>query len=156
MTKDGPLPSNRLAWFSDQVGSLGIGEAVTVSLPVGIHVLTLVANDSAFLTTSTSITVEVLADFDGDGLADAYEEQYGELAWWNAEDAGAELVDRVVGRGAIQPMNHQPRARGASMAISGFERCSSANLMNDMKPLWYLESVPSVESWETRFSRAWP
>src|SRR5206468_2494567 len=40
------------------------------------------------LTTSTSITVEVLPDFDGDGLSDAYEKQHSQLAWWNADDAG--------------------------------------------------------------------
>jgi hypothetical protein len=51
---------------------------------------TLVVTDSANLTASSAITFEVLADFDGDGLADVYEEQYGELAWWNPDDAGAD------------------------------------------------------------------
>ena len=88
--EDGQLAGSKLSWHSDQMGALGSGDALTVTLPIGIHQLTLVATDSANLTDSTSITVEVLADFDGDGLADAYEEQYGELAWWNADDAGAD------------------------------------------------------------------
>jgi hypothetical protein len=88
--EDGQLSGNALAWNSDLVGALGTGESVTVTLPVGVHVLTLEATDSANLKASASITVEVLADFDGDGLADSYEEQYGELAWWNPDDAGAD------------------------------------------------------------------
>jgi hypothetical protein len=86
--EDGELAGSHLAWHSDQVGDLGSGDLLTVTLPVGVHQLTLVATDSSNLTTSTSITVEVLADFDGDGLADAYEAQYGELAFWNPDDAG--------------------------------------------------------------------
>jgi ligand-binding sensor domain-containing protein len=86
--EDGQLAGSQLSWYSDQVGALGTGETLSVTLPVGVHQLTLVAKDSANMTVSRSITISVLDDFDGDGLADAYEEQYGELAWWNPDDAG--------------------------------------------------------------------
>jgi hypothetical protein len=86
--EDGEITGSHLSWFSDQLGALGSGESLTVTLPAGVHRLTLVATDSANLTTSSSITVEVLADFDGDGLSDAYEAQHGALAWWNPDDAG--------------------------------------------------------------------
>jgi hypothetical protein len=34
------------------------------------------------------VSVEVVPDFDGDGLSDAYEQTYAILDWWNGEDAG--------------------------------------------------------------------
>jgi hypothetical protein len=49
--EDGQVVGSRLLWQSDQAGPLGMGETLTVSLPVGVHRLTLVATDSANLTT---------------------------------------------------------------------------------------------------------
>jgi hypothetical protein len=86
--EDGPLTGSRLEWRSDRDGRLGVGETVTATLTAGIHWITLTVNDSANLTATDSISVEVLSDFDDDGLADVYEQGQSVLAWWNPQDAG--------------------------------------------------------------------
>ncbi|MBV7327073.1 IPT/TIG domain-containing protein [Chloroflexi bacterium TSY] len=84
--EDGTLTGNLLRWRSDRDGALGNGEALSVTLTTGLHALELTAIDSANLTVSVGITVQVLADFDNDGLADVIEQQYDELEWWNEGD----------------------------------------------------------------------
>jgi hypothetical protein len=130
--EDGPLTGDHLAWFSDQLGALGTGDGLTVTLPAGVHVLTLVATDSANLTVSSSITVEVLADFDMDGLADAYEEQYGELAWWNPDDAGEDpdgdgLTSRSEGAWGTDPGDADSDGDG----VNDGDEAAAGSLPND-------------------------
>jgi hypothetical protein len=61
-----------------------------VTLTVGTHRITLEATDSDGEMASAEVTIEVLADFDGDGLADGYEQSQEVLDWWNPDDAGAD------------------------------------------------------------------
>jgi hypothetical protein len=85
---DGQLAGTALRWASDLEGPLASGESPTVRLRAGTHVLTLQAVSSAGLIGSDSTTVEVLADGDGDGLPDVYEDGHACLSSVDAEDAG--------------------------------------------------------------------
>jgi ligand-binding sensor domain-containing protein len=88
--EDGMLSGAALAWYSDRMGALGTGEAISKTLTVGEHLIALTVHDSQGLTATNTITVAVLPDFDGDGLSDDYELRYAVLNWWNADDAGAD------------------------------------------------------------------
>jgi len=85
--EDGMLPSEALSWTSDRDGVLGTGQTLSVKLSVGTHVITLEASDSDAMTTTGQVSIEVLGDFDGDGLSDEYEEAQEMLDWWNPDDA---------------------------------------------------------------------
>ena len=80
---DGVLDDQALRWSSDVQGPLGIGRQLTVHLQPGTHTLTLQAVSSAGLIGSDHIVVNVLADSDGDGLPDVYENAHACL---NAHD----------------------------------------------------------------------
>jgi hypothetical protein len=73
---DGLLAGKSLRWTSSLNGLLGSGASLTVSLMPGQHLLTLEAISSAELVGSDTIDLVVLADGDGDGLPDAYENEY--------------------------------------------------------------------------------
>lgn len=98
--EDGALSGDALSWSSDQDGSLGSGGVLSATLSVGPHTLTLQAMDSQGGSVPGTVSVMVLPDFDGDGLSDDYEQQYGVLSWWNGGDAaidsdGDGLVNRA-------------------------------------------------------------
>lgn len=86
--EDGLLGGDALAWHSDRDGALGTGAPLSVTLTVGQHLLTLTATDSNAMTASTTVSVTILADFDQDGLSDAYEQAHPPLNWWDPTDAG--------------------------------------------------------------------
>lgn len=69
--------TTQLAWRSDRDGVVGTGGEVQVNLSAGEHVITLEASNAAGLQGSTSITVQVIADYDGDGISDADEAANG-------------------------------------------------------------------------------
>ena len=117
--EDGLLEGGRLTWESDQLGPLGTGDSITATLPVGVHALTLAATDSDGLRATTTITVQVLADFDRDGLADDYERRVPSLAWWNPTDAGRDMDDdgltaRSEAAWGTDPANSDTDGDGAS------------------------------------------
>jgi len=87
--EDGLLPDNALVWNSSLDGPLGHGRSLTTTLSAGRHTITLTATDTDGQATSVGAAMDVLADFDDDGLADDYEKQNG-LEWWNADDGGAD------------------------------------------------------------------
>lgn len=70
----GPLEGAHLAW-SEGKTHMGDGSVFPVSLPPGVHTLTLQALTPGF-SVPVSVTVTVLADSDGDGLPDVYEAQH--------------------------------------------------------------------------------
>jgi hypothetical protein len=72
---------------------LGTGKEITAALTVGSHLLTLTATDSDGMSTDNTVQVTVVADFDRDGLGDAYEKADAALAWWNPADAGQDFDD---------------------------------------------------------------
>ncbi|MFQ5857207.1 MAG: hypothetical protein ACE5LU_16480 [Anaerolineae bacterium] len=88
--EDGALSGEALVWSSDRDGVLGRGETITTTLTVGQHLLTLEATDSDRQAARGTVAIQVLADFDEDGLSDEYEQGQGVLDWWNPEDAGAD------------------------------------------------------------------
>lgn len=75
--QDGALTNTQLVWTSDRDGLLGTGEAVYTPLSVGVHTLTLQATNSAGISSSTSTSLEILPDYDGDGLVDSEETTLG-------------------------------------------------------------------------------
>jgi hypothetical protein len=117
--EDGLLPGNALAWSSNRDGALGIGESVPATLTVGTHILTLTATDSDGMSAQTSVQVTVLADFDHDGLSDAYEQAHPVLHWWDATDAGKDsdgdgLTNRSEAAWGTDPSNADTDGDGVS------------------------------------------
>lgn len=86
--EDGTLSGPALTWTSNLDGALGSGETLTKTLSVGQHTITLQAADSDSETVTGRVTIQVLADFDRDGLSDEFEQSQSVLDWWNAADAG--------------------------------------------------------------------
>ncbi len=84
---DGLLDGQNLRWASSIQGPLGIGQELTVRLQPGTHTLVLQAISSAGMIGSDSITVIVLADGDGDGLPDPYEQAHTCLKVNDSSDA---------------------------------------------------------------------
>ncbi|HTP09264.1 MAG TPA: dockerin type I domain-containing protein, partial [Anaerolineae bacterium] len=76
--QDGVLTgTNSIAWFSNRDGALGTGEAQNVMLSAGVHTITLQAMNSAGLTATTQITIDVKPDYDADGIPDDQEAALG-------------------------------------------------------------------------------
>ncbi len=75
----GPLDSAQLQWTSDRDGELGTGSGLYAQLSAGTHLLTASITNGYGLVGSTSVTVEVLPDYDFDGLADTDEAALGTL-----------------------------------------------------------------------------
>jgi hypothetical protein len=80
---------------------LGNGEAQNVLLSAGAHVITLEALNSAGLTATTQVTIEVKPDYDGDGLPDDQEVALGlnplteRDAWSDADGDGLTYLDEL-------------------------------------------------------------
>ena len=99
--QDGVLTDTQsIAWFSDRDGALGTGEAQSVMLSAGVHVITLQATNSAALTATTQITLEIKPDYDADGIPDDQEAGLGlnplvqTDAYSDADDDGVTLHRR--------------------------------------------------------------
>jgi len=77
--EDGELGGASLTWSSDLDGSLGVGDTLAVSTPLsaGTHIITLDAMDSDSSHGYDTVTIEVMADSDGDGMPDDYETDNG-------------------------------------------------------------------------------
>ena len=72
--QDGVLSdTTSLLWTSDLDGVLGSGEAINPVLSVGTHTITLQATNSAGMSATTSITLIVQPDYDGDLISDDQE-----------------------------------------------------------------------------------
>ncbi|MCC7355975.1 MAG: DNRLRE domain-containing protein [Anaerolineae bacterium] len=84
---DGLLDGGNLRWASSVQGPLGISSTLTVKLQPGVHTLILQAISSVGLIGSDSITVNVLADGDGDSLPDTYEQAHACLKANDSSDA---------------------------------------------------------------------
>ena len=69
----GPIDSQSLEWYSDVQGLLGVGEHLDTLLAPGLHTITLVVKAPSGLTNQDSVVINVVADNDGDGLSDDYE-----------------------------------------------------------------------------------
>ncbi|HZY42719.1 MAG TPA: dockerin type I domain-containing protein, partial [Anaerolineae bacterium] len=97
--QDGVLTDTQsIAWFSDRDGVLGQGEAQSVMLSAGVHIITLEATNSAALTATTQITLEIKPDYDADGFADDEEAGLGlnplvqTDAYSDADDDGVTFI----------------------------------------------------------------
>ena len=76
--QDGVLTDTQsIAWFSDRDGALGQGEEQSVMLSAGVHIITFEATNSAALTATTQIRLEIKPDYDADGFADDAEAGLG-------------------------------------------------------------------------------
>lgn len=72
--QDGVLSdTTSLLWTSDLDGVLGSGEAINPVLSVGTHTITLQATNSAGMSATTSMTLIVQPDYDGDLISDDQE-----------------------------------------------------------------------------------
>lgn len=86
--EDGLLEDTALTWESDLAGSLGSGRNLQFANPkLGTHQITLTAIDGDGNRSSAQVTIEIVRDFDRDGLVDAYENAYGSLHFWDPTDA---------------------------------------------------------------------
>ena len=97
--QDGVLTDTQsIAWFSDRDGALGTGEAQSVMLSAGVHIITLQATNSAALTATTQITLEIKPDYDADGIPDDQEAALGlnplvqTDAYSDADDDGVTFI----------------------------------------------------------------
>jgi len=98
--EDGMLADNGLTWTSSRDGQLGSGGSLAVFLSAGRHDVTLTGTDADGQSKSSTVSIDVLADFDEDGLADEYEQSHPGLEWWNPDDAGADAdSDGLTNRG---------------------------------------------------------
>ena len=78
--EDGDLSSS-IVWESSIEGGLGSGNSININLASGVHLVTASVTDSVGAINSTSITVNVLGDSDGDGMNDAWEiDTFGNLS----------------------------------------------------------------------------
>ncbi len=62
-----------LSWSSDRDGALGAGASLTTQLTVGVHKITLTVTNSVGVSGDATVTIEVLGDYDYDGVADSTE-----------------------------------------------------------------------------------
>ncbi len=69
--QDGKLGGSNLRWRSDRDGDLGTGSELGVMLSVGLHTLTLEAQNSKGLTASVNVSVTVVGNYVGDGIPDS-------------------------------------------------------------------------------------
>ncbi len=91
--EDGVLTGQKggglMTWYAEP-GHIYLGNATTIDygqLPPGYYTVTLTVFDNQGLSSTDSITLTVLADFDGDGLPDAYENAHPCLHAWDPTDA---------------------------------------------------------------------
>jgi hypothetical protein len=88
-------------------GLLGSGSPLTVLLSAGKHEVTLMATDADGQSTRGTVSVDVFADLDQDGLADEYEQDHPGLDWWNPDGTadldGDGLSNRGEAEWAIDP-----------------------------------------------------
>ncbi len=74
---EGVLGGESLVWTSNVDGVLGTGSEIWATLPTaGGHVITLTATNSSQLSEIANLQLFVLADSDGDGIPDDYENQW--------------------------------------------------------------------------------
>ncbi|HJW29522.1 MAG TPA: hypothetical protein VJ508_09775, partial [Saprospiraceae bacterium] len=76
-------------WYAEP-GHIYLGNTPDIDydqLPPGYYTVTLTVFDNLGLSSSDSITLTVLADFDGDGLPDVYENAHPCLHAWDPTDA---------------------------------------------------------------------
>ncbi len=74
---DGLLDGESVVWTSNVDGPMGTGADLVAALPTaGPHVITLTVTNSHQLDDIDAVQLFVLADSDGDGLPDDYENQY--------------------------------------------------------------------------------
>ncbi|MCC7353459.1 MAG: hypothetical protein IT330_06845, partial [Anaerolineae bacterium] len=73
---DGLLTGDALRWASSRDGFLGTGTELWAALTAGDHTLTLEATGPTGLKNTASVEITVLADDDGDGLPDSYEDAH--------------------------------------------------------------------------------
>ena len=130
--EDGMLPDEALTWTSSQDGALGLGHSVTTFLSAGQHVVTVTATDSDGQSASGTVTIDVLADFDGDGLADEYEQSHPGLEWWNPDDAGEDadgdgLTSRAEAALGTDPFNPDSDGDG----VTDGDEVAGGSLPND-------------------------
>lgn len=57
--QDGLIPDARLVWSSNISGKLGVGGDLFVTLPAGVHTITLTATSSAGVSSSSSVAIRV-------------------------------------------------------------------------------------------------
>ncbi|MBI5565569.1 MAG: hypothetical protein HY870_11770, partial [Chloroflexi bacterium] len=95
--QDGVITST-LTWSSDRDGVLGTGEAQNVLLSAGTHVITLQAVNSDALSAIATVSINVLPDYDADGLSDDQEAALGlnalteRDAWSDADGDGLTYI----------------------------------------------------------------
>ena len=76
--EDGELADSTLHWYSDQQGYLGRGSVFSdTALVSGVHLITLVSQDSDANPCSDTVQLTVLEDTDADGMPDAWELAHG-------------------------------------------------------------------------------
>ena len=79
--EDGSVSGAGLRWYSDINGLLGTGTTCrSDALAVGIHQISLQAEDIGLATSSVSRTITILADSDADGIPDRWENDYSQSA----------------------------------------------------------------------------
>ena len=71
--EDGQLPDSHMVWVSDRDGFLGFGQHFSRMLQPGPHAITLQATDSNLVNTVATVSVEVIGDYDRDGISDTKE-----------------------------------------------------------------------------------
>ncbi|NTU63696.1 MAG: hypothetical protein HGB05_09925 [Chloroflexi bacterium] len=96
--QDGVITDTQLIWRSSRDGVLGAGSDLNAILSVGVHTITLQANNNAGLTATINITVAVQGNYTLDGIPDSQKLSSGlnplddKLAFSDADGDGLPLV----------------------------------------------------------------
>lgn len=143
--QDGTLTqTGRLTWISDRDGVVGQGSALAVNLSVGTHVLTLRVTNAASMQSEASVTVNVLGDYDGDGISDEDEAAGGLNALTESDgyadsdgDGVSLLLERAAGTDPANPdSDGDGRNDGAELAVGTDPNQSDALPAPDAVTLW--------------------
>jgi hypothetical protein len=85
--EDGNLIATSLVWRSNIDGILGVGNMLTTTnLSAGLHIISLTATDSSGASTTVYVNIEILPDFDLDGLPDDEDDDIDGDGYPNARD----------------------------------------------------------------------
>ena len=143
----------RLRWRSNRDGGLGTGADLYAILSAGQHVIALEVTNANGQKGTANVTVNVIADYDGDGISDADEAKTGlnaltaSDAYSDADGDGVPLVlERKAGTNPSQAdTDGDGRKDGDELAAGTNPAANDAPLGPDQVTLWPRSVVVTVD-----------